>query len=134
MQPLGSLLTPEKGAKKPLQWSTTAFHAAKSSLAQTASLAFTVSGAKISLLTDASDIAVGATLEQEVDGHQQPLGFFFKSLSRAQKNYFTFENYWPFNFLSSTFATFWKAALSPFTQTLLHSLTPFSLLLKGAFI
>ena len=34
-------------------------------------------------MTDASDVAVGATLQQEIDGHQQPLGFFSKSLSRA---------------------------------------------------
>ena len=94
LQPLDSLLTPGKGTKKPVQWSTTAdvaFHAAKSSLAQAASLAFPISGARISLMTDASDVAVGATLQQEIDGHQQPLGFFSKSLSRAQKNYSTFD-------------------------------------------
>ena len=94
LQPLDSLLTPGKGTKKPVQWSTTAdvaFHAAKSSLAQAASLAFPISGARISLMTDASDVAVGATLQQEIDGHQQPLGFFSKSLSRAQRNYSTFD-------------------------------------------
>ena len=94
LQPLDSLLAPGKGTKKPVQWSTTAdvaFHAAKSSLAQAASLAFPISGARISLMTDASDVAVGATLQQEIDGHQQPLGFFSKSLSRAQRNYSTFD-------------------------------------------
>ena len=94
LRPLDSLLTPGKGIKKPVQWSTTAdvaFHAAKSSLAQAASLAFPISGARISLMTDASDVAVGATLQQEIDGHQQPLGFFSKSLSGAQRNYFTFD-------------------------------------------
>ena len=68
LQPLNSLLTPGKGTKKPVQWSTTAdvaFLTAKSSLAQAASLAFPVSGAKISLMTDASDVAVKATLQQE---------------------------------------------------------------------
>ena len=86
LQPLDSLLTPGKEAKKPVQWSTTAdvaFRAAKSSLAQAASLAFPVSEAKISLMTDASDIAVVATLQQEADGYQQPLGFFSKTLYRA---------------------------------------------------
>ena len=61
LQPLDSFLTQEKGIKKPEQLSTTAdvaFHAAKSSLAQAASLAFPISRAKISLVTDASDIAV----------------------------------------------------------------------------
>ena len=134
LQPLDSLLTPGKGTKKPVKWSTTAdvaFHAAKSSLAQAASLAFTISGARISLMTDASDVAVGATLQQEIDGHQQPLGFS-PSLYPVPKGTIphSIENYWPCTFLSSTFATFWKAALSLFTQTMLHSLTPFPLLLR----
>ena len=90
LQPLHSLLTPGKRTKKIVQWSTTAdiaFHATKSSLAQAVSLAFPVSGAKISQMTDASDIVVGATLLQEVDGHQQLLGFFSQILSPAQRNY-----------------------------------------------
>ena len=67
LQPLDALLTPDKETKKPVQWSTTAdvaFHATKSSLAQAASLSFPVLGAKVSLMTDASDIAVEATLQQ----------------------------------------------------------------------
>ena len=93
-QPLDSLLTPGKGTKKPVQWRTTAdvaFHAAKLSLAQAASLAFPISGARISLMTDTSDVAVVATLQQKIDGHQQLLGFFSKPLSRAQRNYSTFD-------------------------------------------
>ena len=42
-------------------------------------------------MTDTSDVAVGGSLLQEVNGHQQPLGFFSKSLSRAQRNYSTFD-------------------------------------------
>ena len=90
LQPLHSLLTPGKRTKKIVQWSTTAdiaFHATKSSLALAVSLAFPVSGAKISQMTDASDIVVGATLQQKVDGHQQLLGFFSQILSPAQRNY-----------------------------------------------
>ena len=133
MQPLDSLLTPGKGTKKPVQWSTTAdvfFHDEKLSLAQAASLAFSVFVAKISLMTDTSDIAVGATFQQEVDDYQQPFGF--SSLYPVSKETIprSIENYCPFTFLSSTFATFWLASLSPFTQTMLHSLTPFPLLLK----
>ena len=93
LQPLDSLLTSGNQIKKPVQSSTTAdvaFHAAKSSLAQAASLAFPVSGAKISVMANASDIAVGATLQQKVDGHQQPVGFFSWFLSHTQRNYSTF--------------------------------------------
>ena len=82
-------------------------------------------------MTDASDVAVGGSLLQEVNGHQQPLGFFSKSLSRDKGTIpRLIENCWPFSFLSNNFATFWKAVLSPFTQTMLHSLTPFPILLR----
>ena len=33
-------------------------------------------GARISLMTDASDTAIGAVLEQQVHGQWQPLAFF----------------------------------------------------------
>ena len=81
-------------------------------------------------MTDASDVAVGATLQQEVDGHQQPLGFFSKSLSRAQRNYSTFDRELLAIYLSLKHFCYFKAALSLFTQTMLHSLTPFPLLFR----
>ena len=42
-------------------------------------------------MTDASDTALGATLQQEADGNQQLLGFFSQSLSLAQRNFSTFD-------------------------------------------
>ena len=52
------------------------FLAAKEALAQAATLATPTSTDKLYLVTDASNIAIGAVLERCNDGHRQPLGFF----------------------------------------------------------
>ena len=44
-----------------------------------------------SVMTDASDAAVGAVLQQYVDGHWQPISFFSKKLSQAETHYSTFD-------------------------------------------
>jgi cleavage and polyadenylation specificity factor subunit 1 len=43
------------------------------------------------LMVDASDFAIGATLHQIRDGIFQPLAFFSKKLSSAEKNYSTYD-------------------------------------------
>ena len=43
------------------------------------------------LITDASNIAIGAVLERCNDGHRQQLGFFSRQLSAPQRNYSTFD-------------------------------------------
>ena len=44
------------------------------------------------LVTDASDFAVGASLEQaDETGHRRPVAFFSHSLSPAERNYETYE-------------------------------------------
>ena len=45
-------------------------------------------GVKLTLMTDASDVAMGAVLAQE-DG--RPLGFFSRKLSQAQRKYSAFD-------------------------------------------
>ena len=55
--------------------------ALKLSLAETTLLHHPVSGAKLSLHTDASAIAVGAVLQQEIRARLQPLVFFSKKLN-----------------------------------------------------
>ncbi|KAG7479763.1 hypothetical protein JOB18_034660 [Solea senegalensis] len=57
-----------------------AFDGAKSALANTALLAHPASRVSIALTTDASDVAVGAVVEQHVAGAWQPLAFFSRSL------------------------------------------------------
>lgn len=46
---------------------------------------------QFSLTTDASDVAVGAVLQQRLDGPWQPLGFFSKKLSPSQMKYSAFD-------------------------------------------
>ena len=50
-----------------------------------------VPGAKTVLTTDASDIAIGAVLEQQIDKHWQPLAFFSRQLNKAERNYSTID-------------------------------------------
>ena len=68
------------------------FLAAKKALAQAATMATPTSADKLYLVTDASNIAIGAVLERCNDGHRrQPLGFFSRQLSTPQRNYSTFD-------------------------------------------
>jgi hypothetical protein len=43
------------------------------------------------LTTDASELSIGAVLEQKAEDVWQPLGFFSKKLSSAQRNYSTYD-------------------------------------------
>ena len=54
-------------------------------------MTFPAPNAKISLVTDASDHAAGAVLQQEVDNNIQPLGFFSKVFSRVERKYSAFD-------------------------------------------
>ena len=77
-----------------LQWSSemeSAFNDAKSSLAQATLLVFPQTDAPTSVTTDASDEAVGAVLEQKVDGIWKPLAFFSRKLRPAEKRYSAFD-------------------------------------------
>ena len=67
------------------------FISAKNALAQAATLATPNNTNKLYLVTDASNIAIGAVLEQCNNGHRQPLGFFSRKLNAPQRNYSTFD-------------------------------------------
>ena len=76
------------------EWNQThehAFTSAKDSLAQAAMLATPNSADNLFLVTDASNIAIGAVLEQGTDGHRRPLGFFSRKLNTPQQKYSTFD-------------------------------------------
>ena len=94
MHPLERLLSPQKNSKKCIPWSEEsidAFESARHILANVTSLAFSIKGGETTLTCDASDGAVGATLNQVVSGELTPIGFFSKSLNATQKNYPTFD-------------------------------------------
>ncbi|CAK1598304.1 unnamed protein product [Parnassius mnemosyne] len=88
--PLNELLTGAVKGSHPIQMSTEqieAFESCKQSLCQATLLAHPDCSAKIALVTDASDTAIGAVLQQRKEGSWQPLAFFSQKLSVAQKKY-----------------------------------------------
>ena len=91
LRPLYAMLS---NKSKLLSWSddtTYAFESSKAALADSVTLHFPVSGAPISLTADASDTAVGAVLEQFLNGAWQPLAFFSKQLRPPELKYSTFD-------------------------------------------
>ncbi|KAL1446423.1 hypothetical protein WDU94_000016 [Cyamophila willieti] len=87
---INDLLTPNLKGKAAIDWTPetrAAFDKCKEELAAATLLAHPRDGASLSLVSDASDTAVGATLQQLVNDKWQPLGFFSKKLSTAEKKY-----------------------------------------------
>jgi transposase InsO family protein len=94
--PLTECLRGGKAGKDQIQWSaamTEAFAAAKKAIAAATLLAHPVAGAQLALAVDASDLHVGAVLQQRkaATAAWQPLGFFSKKLEPAQTRYSTFD-------------------------------------------
>lgn len=87
-----------KGAKKndrtKLDWSDNAegeFKICKELIANAVLLAHPKPDAELTLHTDASDYAIGATLSQIVDQTSQPLAFFSRKLSPTEQNYSAYD-------------------------------------------
>ena len=71
------------GKPKELLWNekiTSAFNLAKEALASAAMLAHPRADAPVAITVDASGVAVGAALEQLINGSWQPLAFFSRQL------------------------------------------------------
>ncbi|GBM33660.1 hypothetical protein AVEN_203698-1 [Araneus ventricosus] len=69
-----------KKVKSAISWAVeakTAFQACKDLLVQSTILAYPKCNAQLSLVTDTSENAIGAVLQQHVDGSSEPLGVFF---------------------------------------------------------
>ena len=80
--------------KTQLNWTSdmqTAFNAAKCSLSASATLAHPLPNSIIALTTDASDIGIGACLEQHTERGWQPISFFSKKLKKSEQKYSTFD-------------------------------------------
>ena len=91
MRPLYAAL---KDQTKTLTWTEemkSAFSKAKEALAAATMLTYPRSEAPIALTTDASATAVGAVLEQLVDGVWQPLAFFSRQLRPPELKYSAFD-------------------------------------------
>ena len=82
------------GKPKTLEWSeamVTAFEDTKRALAEATLLTHPLHHAATSLTVDASEQAVGAVLQQLVDGSWKPLAFFSKKLRAPEKKYSAFD-------------------------------------------
>ena len=91
MQPLFVALA---GKPKDLQWNdamVTAFQDSKTALADVTMLTHPRRNAPTSLTVDASDLAVGAVLQQLVHGVWKPLAFFSKQLRPPERKYSAFD-------------------------------------------
>jgi len=88
------LIGAKKHDKRPIEWTADAeeaFYESKRRLAETTLLAHPCENAKLLLRTDASNIAMGAVLEQYQKEGRKPLGFFSKKLSDTQQRYSTYD-------------------------------------------
>lgn len=93
--PLNELLKgTKKKDKRPVPWNPSAenaFVACKDSLAKATLMNYPAPSAHMILTTDASDVAIGASLEQLVNGTLQPIGFFSRKLSDTERRYSTYD-------------------------------------------
>lgn len=88
--PLNALLTGAVKGSTPISLTgdaLKAFQDTKESLSNAALLAHPNCGAKLALVSDASDTAIGAVLQQLQDSVWQPLAFFSRKLSPSQQKY-----------------------------------------------
>ena len=91
MKPLFQAL---KGKPKELQWDQvmiSAFKLAKDALASATMLVHPQANAPIAVTVDASGVAVGAALEQLVNGSWQPLAIFSQQLGPTERKYSAFD-------------------------------------------
>nr|CDS27662.2 gag pol polyprotein [Hymenolepis microstoma] len=92
LQPLTDLLKGNPKHFKMTSEAESAFSVVKQELAKATTLNHldTCSGTRLVLRTDASQVAVGAVLQQVVKGETQPLFFFSKKLTTTKTQYSTF--------------------------------------------
>lgn len=67
------------------------FVSAKHALAQACMLSHPCPNARLTLQTDASDVGIGAVLEQKVEGTWHPLAFTSRSFTWAETRYSVFD-------------------------------------------
>ena len=94
LEPLNNLLAKPQGSDHKLTWNDAtmaAFTAIKETLATTTLLSHLKPYAPTCVMADASDTAVGAVLQQQIEGEWHPLSYFSKKLRPAETHYSTFD-------------------------------------------
>ena len=92
--PPNELLSTAKGSKKSIVWNDeaiAAFSDMKEALAKAALLAHPKPDAFTSIITDASDIAVGAILQQRIENSWCPIAYLSRKLKPSERHYSTFD-------------------------------------------
>jgi hypothetical protein len=88
--PLSDLLVSNLKGKSPINWTPeaiSAFEKCKEKLAIATFLAHPCDNARLAIVSDASNTAVGATLQQFINNEWQPLAFFSKKLTATETKY-----------------------------------------------
>lgn len=83
-----------KNDRTVITWSAdtlAAFDACKLMLRQATMLAHPAPNATLAIMTDASDVGIGAAVEQYVKDSWQPLGFFSLKLTNAERKYSAYD-------------------------------------------
>ena len=94
--PLSHLLGGEQNSKKAnpkIKWTDEtikAFEDSRDALSKKTMLAYRDPSAETAIFSDASSTAIGATLQQNINGVWQPLAFFSRKLSSTERKYSTF--------------------------------------------
>lgn len=93
--PLNSFLVgSKKNDKRKIDWSPeaeNAFSQIKNDLANATAIAHPLPAAKLRIVSDASDFAMGAALEQHFNDAWEPLAFFSRKFSPAQTKYSAYD-------------------------------------------
>ena len=94
LTPLNALLKATSTNSHTLQWNsvaTSSFQEIKDALVKATLLVHPKPEAPINVMTDASDVAIGAVLQQYLDGKWCPLSYFSRKLSPTEQRYSTFD-------------------------------------------
>ena len=94
LHPLNTLLASSNDGSKSLPWSeeaTAAFATAKEALAKATLLSHPKPEAPTNIVTDASEMAVGAVLQQQIGNQWCPITYFSRKLKPAETRYSTFD-------------------------------------------
>ena len=92
--PLTDLLSGKAKPQTPIPWTPTtaaAFEKSKTCLAQASLLRHPHPEAATCIATDASNVAVGAVLQQFINGNWAPIAYFSRKLQPAERKYSTFD-------------------------------------------
>lgn len=88
------ITTQKKNDKTVIEWdneSIDSFENCKKSLSEAAMLTHPCHLSELSLVVDASNTAIGAVVQQKVDGSWRPLSFYSKKFNNAQQKYSAYD-------------------------------------------